>query len=476
MSDRFNNETIDEDRLMILVDAALDQSISQSEITELASMLAGNPKAQDLYLSEIETDFLLGELSRHSSQLGNPGNPKKSGDRLFPTVESGSGQSSPFAFKGALGNPFLLCFGSLVLLGLAWLSIASFGNLNYRSDVIAHAKVKSDNAKWFIEETGEAMTSGLCSGDVLRVVEGRLIIKYVNGVSVNLDGPVACELVSPMEVRMLLGSLTAEVPDGCEGFSVEAPRATVVDLGTKFRVNVDPQGGTDVVVYKGEVDVDYRAKPQPTQRLRMGEAVRLDAYGAVSRIESIRNDEFIDPQATPRGVLIEGVRDSYDRDSSLSYYEIVQNGMREDALAFVDREGHEWNGLDKSGMPAYLVGGDYVRTFNNDKADDSIELKLNIAAPCKLYILFDNRLPVASWLKDGFKDTGDDIGLDNGPFFSSGQWHNKGPSGIGPGQSIDDVFSIWVKTIDAPGVVTLGATEAPISEPNMYGIVAVPSE
>ena len=206
----------------------------------------------------------------------------------------------------------------------------------------------------------------------------------------------------------------------------------------------------------------------------MGEAVRLDAYGAVTRIDSIRNDEFIDPQAAPRGVLIEDVRDNYDRDASLSYYEIVQNGMREDALAFVDREGHQWNGVDLSGMPDYLIGGDLVKTFNNDKYDDSIRLQVKVAAACKLYVLFDDRLPVAGWLKEEFEDTGDNIGLDNGPFFSNGETHNKGPSGIGPGQSIDDVCSVWVKTIDGPGMVTLGATEAPISEPNMYGIVAVP--
>lgn len=458
------NQSFDESRLLHLVDAALNRSISQIELEELATILADNPDAQDIYLSEIETDHLLGELFQVSKDIQYKSIPKIS------VVPRG-------VFSGNFFSPLTLCLGAFVIAGLAWLFGGMPGlNSDGRGDAIAHAEVESEDAEWFVEQTGMAMNSGLRSGDVLRVIEGQLSIKYVNGVSVNLDGPVACELVSPMEIRMLLGSLTAEVPDGCEGFSVEAPRATVVDLGTKFSVNVDSQGGTDVVVYKGEVDVDYRSEPKPTQRLRMGEAVRLDALGAVSRIDSIRNDEFIDPHAEPRSALIAEVMDNYDRGSSLNYYEIVQNGMREDALAFVDREGHEWNGMDESGIPEYLVGGDYVRTFNNDKSDSSIRLKLSIAAPCKLYVLFDNRLPVTDWLKDGFTDTGDDIGLDNGPYFSSGKWHNKGPVGSGPGQSIDDTFSVWVKTVDAPSVVTLGATESPIPKPNMYGIVAVPIE
>jgi hypothetical protein len=174
--------------------------------------------------------------------------------------------------------------------------------------------------------------------------------------------------------------------------------------------------------------------------------------------------------------VISEVHDNIERMSTLNYYEIVHQGMREDALAFVDREAHQWNGVDATGMPAYLVGGDYVKTFNNDKFNHEIRVAVKLAVPAHLYVLFDNRLPIPRWLQEGFRDTGDDIGLDTGPFFSKGAWQNKTPPGVGPGVSVEDTFSVWVKVVPEPGTVFLGSTEAPVLEPNMYGIVAVPMD
>jgi hypothetical protein len=150
--------------------------------------------------------------------------------------------------------------------------------------------------------------------------------------------------------------------------------------------------------------------------------------------------------------------------------------MREDARAFVDRIAHEYNGVDERGMPGYLIGGDYVKTFNNDKVNHDIRIEVTVAVPARLFILLDDRLEPPEWLRDGFQNTGDKIGVDVGPFFSKGQWHNKTPPGVGPGMSVEDTLSVWVREVTAAGVVRLGATEAPESGPNMYGIVAVPLE
>ena len=148
--------------------------------------------------------------------------------------------------------------------------------------------------------------------------------------------------------------------------------------------------------------------------------------------------------------------------------------MREDAKAFVDRESHEWNGVTTAGMPRYLLGGDYVKTFNNDKVNNDIEIRVTLGRPAKLYILFDDRIPAPPWLRENFRNTGDHIGVDEGPFYSKGVWCAEHQPGVGPGVSIDNTSSIWVREVNSPGTVILGATEAPISGINMYGIVAVP--
>ena len=63
----------------------------------------------------------------------------------------------------------------------------------------------------------------------------------------------------------------------------------------------------------------------------------------------------------------------------MKYYEIVPGGMREDAVAFVDRD-YQWNGVDAKGIPSYLVGGDYVKTFNDDKVAQNLVITVTLDA------------------------------------------------------------------------------------------------
>jgi hypothetical protein len=152
--------------------------------------------------------------------------------------------------------------------------------------------------------------------------------------------------------------------------------------------------------------------------------------------------------------------------------------MREDALAFVDREFHEWNGVDASGMPAYLLGADYVRMFNDDKVDNNFEMYVTIDRPAMLFVFFDDRLTPPKWLRDNFQDTGDKIGMDVGPFtegklvFTAERFS----TGVGPGVSVDNVLSIWQRRVPVPTTLRLGATETPNTDINMYAVAAIPLE
>ena len=346
--------------------------------------------------------------------------------------------------------------------------------------ILEAIKPLSNECVWYAEQTDREMTHSYAAGDVIRLSKGKLELRYTHGTSVVLHAPAAYQLITDMKARILLGRLTATVPTEGIGFSVLTPRATVIDLGTEFGVEVNSDGATDVVVFNGEVDVDYNdhTNTQSAQRLRMGEAVRLDAVGTASRIASINEQTYSKNTARSpsRPAVISGVFDNITRNSAvLNYYEIVPQGMQEDALAFVDRIAHEWNGIDPSGMPPYLVGADYVKTFNSDKFNSNINLSVTLSVPCNLYILFDDRLPIPTWLQRDYRDTGDDIGIDTGPFHSPEKgWQNMDSAGVGPGESVESTLSVWVRKISEPGTILLGSTETPQSLSNMYGIAAVP--
>lgn len=476
---------MDDIKLQNLISSWLDDALSLEEKSDLEQALSKDADARRIYLRHMSAHAELCSLESTKVYF-------ESINEFAEHCESAEHcdvEVRPLRKNEASATrnnwPLAIAIGLVLTFG-AWLS-ASHWNREQPPTVLASARIldavgpASEDCSWYVEQASRALATSYQAGDVIRVTAGKLELNYSHGTKVVLHAPAAYQLMSKMKARMLLGRLTATVTEAAKGFSVLTPRATVVDLGTQFGVEVNNDGATDVVVFKGEVDVDYNDETDKAnaRRLRMGEAVRLDAKGTASRIVSINGRRYSDEslESLSRPVVISEVHDNIERNSSMmSYYEIVHQGMQEDALAFVDRIAHQWNGIEVTGMPSYLLGADYVKTFNSDKFNPDIAVRVKVDVPCKLYILLDDRLPVPAWLRRDFQDTGDDIGLDTGPFKTSNPrfWHNKGPSGVGPGVSVEDTLSIWVKVVSEPGVVFLSSTEAPISQPNMYGIVAAP--
>lgn len=477
-------EPIDEGKLRERIDALMSGSIEPDEFQQLQDQLKSEPAAREVYLSELEIESL---LKGEQTDLQPP---------IFPSLPQTELSQGPSASSGQwLRNLCLLAWFFMAAGALLW-SSGIIPTSEFTADAVdggsplSELNPLSDGCQWYVEDTRRVKDVKSCRvGDVIRVTKGQLAVSYPTGTRVVLQSPAAYQLISATSAKMIVGRLTATVSEAGAGFTVITPQADVIDLGTEFGVGVENDGATDVVVFKGEVDVDYHDRDSETQvqRLRMGEAVRLDAVGTTSRLNWVNGDAYSNqPLKQPiRPPLISEVRDNIERGSSmLNFYEIVPEGMAEDALAYVDRIAHQYNGVTQAGLPSYLISADYVKMFNSDKYNKTTRLKVTISSPAKLYILLDNRVTPPEWLTSEFRDTGDDVGLDTGPFQSTQSagsetvgtgWHNKGPSGVGPGVSIDDEMSVWVKEVARPGVVELGpmATTVEVGA-NMYGILATP--
>ena len=88
-----------------------------------------------------------------------------------------------------------------------------------------------------------------------------------------------------------------------------------------------------------------------------------------------------------------------------------------------------------------------------------------------MFVLWDDRVEPPAWLSNDFADTGLDIGLD-----TCGKGQQNVQLGQGPGQSIDQVFSVWKRDVLGAETVILGpmSTEGQSEAQNsMYGIAAV---
>jgi ferric-dicitrate binding protein FerR (iron transport regulator) len=337
------------------------------------------------------------------------------------------------------------------------------------------------NGRWSFGRRSDRDTPNIFLGDTLSIDAGSVALRLSNNVVARMKAPVVLRLDSLEHVRLLHGRMHVDVPEGAEGFSVETANAEVLDLGTSFSVaTVD--GGTDLIVHQGQVDLkvagaavkDHEAGGV-VKRLRGGEAVRVDVDRTLSRIVNVR---AVDMQRSDEtqidDSLIASVSDNVVRAEMWSFYEIVPGGLTEDAKAFVDRL-HEWNGATADGLPSYLVGADYVKTFNDDKISSDLQIQLELKSPAEVYVLLDKRLTPPPWLVERFSDTGDVVGIDE----AHGE---QSLIAVGPGNSIDQTLSVWKFVADSGGVVPLGPNGDPpphdhseiIYVPsNMYGVAVV---
>lgn len=444
----------------------------------------------------------LDELVRDSSQARRTFRDYMNDTALLRWHNSGSpsdvardlSEIAPGCERRALGRRGVGALAGMVLVGLmaAFLSAAFLPAARRGSDGEAPAVAtgprapaatgvatvtRVDGVRWDSAAVVWPELSRLTVGDVLRFEAGEVSLVFDSGVEVTIRGPADFEVRATDRAFSRLGLITARVGRDGSGFTIETPVATVVDLGTEFVVGVSPSGSTDVAVFSGLVDLSIGAG-QPTvpgpRRVTQGEALRIDESGRLDRIVSIASDRFPDARAArPPSVdpLILDVRDNRALGHTSKFYRVVRGGLREDALAYVDRN-HEWNGVDARGLPPFLVGAEYVMPYNDDKFLVDLEVDIELARPAAIFVFLSDAMPVPDWLRRDFFDTGEKIGLDE----ARNRHVPSRRSGSGPGKSIDTVFSVWRRNVGEASTVTLGAPVQPegVTGFNMYGIAAVP--
>lgn len=328
-----------------------------------------------------------------------------------------------------------------------------------------------ESARW-LEAAEEGRLLARCRiGERWYLGAGQAELTFDSGVLVTIFAPADFDILSPTSIRCRRGRVTALVNERGKGFTVETPQGKVVDLGTQFGLDISDDGEMQIVVFQGSVDL--APESGQIQRMEQGDALLLKNSGEIQRLVAIRRNSYMgyvnrDGVDSP---LIANVRDNIRKNQSMKSYQIVHRGLSEDALCFVDRN-HEWNSIEETGLPDFLLGADYIMPFNDDKFAEGLELRVELTRPAMLYIFIDNNMQVPEWLRDEFEDTGVDIGLDG----ATTEWHPANSLGTGAGRSVDFPFSIWRRVLREPGVVKLGGLTPPPRRSlgfNMYGIAAV---
>lgn len=314
----------------------------------------------------------------------------------------------------------------------------------------------------------------LTSPQTIRCLSGFLRLAFDSGALVTLEGPADLRILSGRRLQAIQGRITARINKEAKGFAIETPNMLVVDQGTEFGVEVDASGKTSVVVFEGLVDLSRPQSvdvPAELKQLVQGEALGVEPDGKLSRITAVArrpgDDGWSTGPSSERDVVIRSVYDNIRGLDSTKYYQVVHQGLVDDALAYVDRP-HEWNGLDASGLPAFLRGADYIKPFNEDKWRNDLEITVEVACAASLFVFIDNREKTPAWLAESFVDTGVDIGLDEGSWPDPSMF----TTDRGPGLSINQVFSVWQRAVEPGESIRLGALMGGRNNRAMYGIAA----
>lgn len=502
------------------VSALCHGTATEMQVQELATLLRTDTAAQDAYLLAVELHARLasdnGLFVRspnhgtpavgHCGEVGRPA-PSARAVRGSPdpapiaTDRSQAGCGRPTVGRiGEVGRPTpsarskrqrrarYLTLGATAAVVLIGLVIWKFFGVETNGLCESRVAVQVLEAQHVVPDDWQAGQT--VSLNQLNITSGMLQVRIADsGVRLRVSGPAELRLVDPMLARVVRGQVTADVDEQGKGFSMETAQAKLVDLGTQFGVDVSDRDTTDVVVFRGTVQVfkDHRdqRRDRPLSTLTEGEAVRVGAGRTMARIPNIVSRPMPSRWTTaapmPEECVIASVRDNLRSPDTKLFYEIVPGGLAEGVQAYVGPR-HLWKGRTPTGLPPYLIGADFVRTFVSDHRKQNLAITVTCSRPAVLYVLFECRPQqqrwreagdvelAPKWLYENFQKTGDAAGLDDAGQLQSGEAMT-----AEPGQGHLVTFDVWKREIREPGEVTLGPPTGSDGWLNwMYGIAATP--
>ena len=151
---------------------------------------------------------------------------------------------------------------------------------NVRFEALAHAE--------FFAELSPALDSNADLDRKYVLNNGMVRLAFPTGASATVEAPAVFRVLSDQSIALDVGQCSVHAPDGAEGFRVETPQTTVIDLGTRFAVSVNEVSDTEVHVIEGAAEVRDRvdkakkdSKPKLKVQLKAKEASKITRNGSL---------------------------------------------------------------------------------------------------------------------------------------------------------------------------------------------------
>ena len=132
------------------------------------------------------------------------------------------------------------------------------------------------DCQWTHAAAAIPVGSELRPGQKIDLVAGEAQIIFQRGAVLTVHGPSILEIESDACARLLVGDINAKAEtERSHGFTLRLPTASVVELGTEFRVQAAADGHSRVDIITGAVEL-RTDNGDTKRRLEKGQAVQLE--------------------------------------------------------------------------------------------------------------------------------------------------------------------------------------------------------
>ncbi len=217
-----------------LLNKLVDGSISESEHLALQDLLRDDADAQQTYFNYLDLDTDLRQMTQGTTTpAANPHEYQKETRLKFWVA---------------------MAVSLLMMASLAWWSFLEPSEEPAVALPDSVVLVQSAGGVFF-RDVMPAVGESLKSNHEYALISGMIELKFPSGAEVILDAPTVIEIANLERLIVRQGACSVHAPAGAEGFQVITPKTEVTDLGTRFSVDVDEAGDTEVQVVEGAAEV-----------------------------------------------------------------------------------------------------------------------------------------------------------------------------------------------------------------------------
>lgn len=223
------------DEIRGLVDLLVDGKITSAGYARIEELILTDQRCLQTYVERLDFHSVLVD----QSDFKTPEESVQEGMDRFMDAPGRKRESNPSQWIFALVSCCVMALGLGGVTYYSTLEAVPVGTISALSTEV-------------ISKRNYELGQILRKGEVIDIQEGQALL-HVEGVSLDLLGPVSIRMEGPNLVTLLDGTIVVNVPPSKIGFSVRTQDAEVVDLGTEFSVSFQPGQGTEASVQKGEI-------------------------------------------------------------------------------------------------------------------------------------------------------------------------------------------------------------------------------